>query len=642
VWHYNALSDFDLEHVARDLMSAAWDLAVESFPRGRDGGVDLLVRGPAKGPGWWLRGGEELAVCVTHRPDATAAAIRRKFARDLAKPRAAEAARIALVTTARLTEHARQALCELAPGRLNVQSVLGRDELDRLLTKHREVAEASTKLWLINGSVMDQVMNSAAWQRRGTFLSDLDRTRRLLIETPASRAAARVLDATGTVLLAGPPGTGKTSTARLLTLRLLARIPQLQLAVAVSDLDQAFDLVDRAGSRLIVYDDFLGPRVSESSLRKNEARQLRDLANRAARDRDLLLILTCRGHLLEQASRVYEDLGDPALTASTVTVQLRSLPSHERLHLLRNQLWCSPLRSALDVDPARRSWSDVARHPNYNPRHCESAILSLQSARTAGRGGTAPRTSPTDDGDPAGASASTPDDIIDALCRALDDTGALWNHIINDLRPAERDLLLAKGTLPRCRVEDLFHAAQARAAQRGDPPHGRPHLASAFRSVSAGLLRTDDDPSPAPTSTVDFENPGVREAVELVLSEPHEAAVATDAAVYFEQTETLIDRGLLRPARPADRDRLLRAATRTVGAQNATAPKTCGPGQQPAVSLAPYRSHDDSSAYSGSPGRPTGSRRASPDRYRQSRTTSGPRAAPAQPNGARPSAMSRR
>jgi len=45
--NFERLSHYDFELLVADLLSAEWDVRVESFPAGPDGGVDLRVLGPA-------------------------------------------------------------------------------------------------------------------------------------------------------------------------------------------------------------------------------------------------------------------------------------------------------------------------------------------------------------------------------------------------------------------------------------------------------------------------------------------------------------------------------------------------------------------------------------------------------------------
>ncbi|MCW2667738.1 MAG: hypothetical protein JWN57_2700 [Frankiales bacterium] len=537
VWQYEALSDYDLETVARDLLAEHWRVRVDSFPRGKDGGVDLLVRGPASCSGLNLAAGQDLVVLVKHYPSASAAEVQRAFRKDMTAPAVRGAHRLALVTTARLTLNARAALARLDPARLSVADVHDRERLDALLVAHPSVARSNTKLWLADGDVIDQVMHSGAWQRLSAFMNGLERNRRLLVETPAYHQALEGLQSRGSVILTGAPGVGKTSTARLLALHMLAADPALQVGVAVSALDEAFDLVDRGGRRLVVYDDFLGPTLTDASLRKNEAREIGELLARAAEDPDLLLVLTSRGHVLRQAERKFEHLGGPIVGDAVVRVAIEGLGRGQRLHLLRNQLWFSPLQPLLDT-PGSRPWSDVVDHPNYNPRHCESAIGALSRglglmpsrARVAG---------PEEQRLTSAAIGTSRDDVVAGLRAALDDTEALWRHIVDEqLSPVERDVLLTMATLPACRAGDLLKASRALATAAGRPPTRHSEHAGALHALLHGLLHTAEEP-PVDDSPIRFDNPGVREVAERRASDPEHAPLFVAAAVHFEQVDRL-------------------------------------------------------------------------------------------------------
>ena len=72
---FEGLSDYDFEQLVADLLSAEWRVGVETFPRGRDGGVDLRVLGPTGAP-LNLPAEAELVVQCKHQPNGVMAGLR--------------------------------------------------------------------------------------------------------------------------------------------------------------------------------------------------------------------------------------------------------------------------------------------------------------------------------------------------------------------------------------------------------------------------------------------------------------------------------------------------------------------------------------------------------------------------------------
>jgi hypothetical protein len=102
VQSFEELSDYDFERLAADLLAADWGVRVHTFPRDRDGGVDLRVLGPITGP-LQLSPAEELVAQCIHRPNARLPGLRAGLVAEAAKPIVDEATRYVLVTSARLT-----------------------------------------------------------------------------------------------------------------------------------------------------------------------------------------------------------------------------------------------------------------------------------------------------------------------------------------------------------------------------------------------------------------------------------------------------------------------------------------------------------------------------------------------------------
>lgn len=218
---FEELSDYDFEQVVADLLGAEWQLRVESFPRGRDGGVDLRVLGPVTGL-LSLPAGAELVVQCKHMPGAAFARLRGYLRAEAARKIVGEAYRYVLVTSARLTRANKQEIVTIFSGRVSETDIYGRDDVDALLRRHPDVVRANMKLWLASGTALQAFMNQVEHIRSGVLQAELERLRPRFVQTSVVAEAQRMLQRSGVCILAGAPGVGKTTTARILLLLYLS------------------------------------------------------------------------------------------------------------------------------------------------------------------------------------------------------------------------------------------------------------------------------------------------------------------------------------------------------------------------------------------------------------------------------------
>ena len=551
---FEELSDYDFERLVADLLSAQWEVSVDTFPRGRDGGVDLRVLGPVGRP-LQLRGGEELVVQCKHRPNATLAQLRSELRREASNAAASCSARYVLVTSARLTRANKNEIVTLFGGRMTAKDVLGRNDLQDLLRRHPEVERANFKLWMNSGTVLQTLLHQVEYLRSAALIEELMRLRSTYVETPILRAARDHVARQGVCILAGSPGVGKTTTAHILLLQLMAS--GWQPVTAVGEIRELEVQFRPEVQQALLFDDFLGQNGLQAKLQRGEDSELVRLIRAARRDQSKCLILTTRDYILKQATQIYEQLGDPVFDEAKLVLRLSALDPNLRAHILYNQLYYSPLRERAAAIPDRqRRYLALIRHRNYNPRLIQEAISAAvrESHLEFSQSGSGRLGLSIGIADPPSASAEphprTPGstaspgelEVPDYLYQALEDPGRLWNHILRyQLSATQRALLLVRVSFgrPPSFLPDVYAATTA-FAQMSGLTTSMMDLDAALSVLDGDLLSVSNQEKTREETLVEGLQPGVADATEaFIRSYPDIVLQLTKTATAFAQVRWL-------------------------------------------------------------------------------------------------------
>ncbi len=525
--NFEKLSDFDFEQVIADLLAAEWDAAVEYFPRGRDGGVDLRVLGPQHGK-VELRDGEELVVQCKHRPHANYQALEPDLKKEAGKRIVRTAVRYVVVTSARLTRLNKKSIVALFNGRVSERDVLGRDDIARLLRKHPSVERRHLKLWLSSGDTLSLVLRQMEHLRSETFKAEVERLSSTFVETAYLREAMNRLEDHGICVLAGPPGVGKTTTARLLVLRLMAQ--GWEPIAGVADVRELEAQMVRGTRQVLFLDDFLGQNSLEAKLRSGGESELLQLIAAVQADRNKVFILTTRDYILKQAQQNYEKLYRRPFDLVKVSVNSAGLSEFEKSKILYNQLYYSALRSVARRSPSERYLS-IVEHPGFNPRLTETAIammvreLGLDPRRSLFTGSLF---------DPSDAQP-VPDVEIDVPARiedALRDPAELWGHAIRyQFTPLQKAVLLVRASFGERPVtlDDLYSATRAYVGNGGPVPT-RVALDDAVMVLDGDCFSLEFPPSQTVAGPL---HPGLADAVNAFLLQYDDVLLALVRSCQF-------------------------------------------------------------------------------------------------------------
>lgn len=394
------LSDYDFEVLCKDLFEKVLGMSLEIFPRGKDGGVDLrhMTNGTASlviQCKHWARSGR--AKLISHM-------------RDKERPKIVDLApdRYILATTVDLTADAKDTLKkDLAPYVGSTEDLYGIEEIVAALRDQEDVVRNNFRLWLSSTAVLQGVLHKEILVRSSDLLEDLDECAQTFVPTPAFERARELLEARAICLLAGIPGIGKTTLAKMLARIYVANGYQLvEVSRDVEDMDKAW--LENV-PQVFYFDDFLGETTLDHQLNRNEDSRLLRALRRVQETPDKRLILTTREYILAEARRRYAKLDDADLDLFTYTIEPDGFTEDICAKILYNHVHYS----ALPLTEKRRfarpdTWSLIVRHPNFNPRLVERTL------RLAGRGGQAA------------------EGVADELIRNLDNPKRLWEHIINE------------------------------------------------------------------------------------------------------------------------------------------------------------------------------------------------------------------
>lgn len=478
------LSDYDFEVVCRDLFEEALGLKLEILARGADGGIDLRhVAGD---------GGSVVIQCKHWIRSGRARLLAHMRGKERAKIVELRPARYILATSVELTAAAKDTLLQdLAPYVHNTGDLYGAEQLNEELRKRPALVQRHLRLWLSSTAVLQAVLNQDALIRSEDLLSELDDAAKTFVPTPAFDVARELLERESVCLLAGIPGIGKSTIAKM-----LARL-QLEKGYQLVDVTREISEIDKLWlpetPQLFLYDDFLGEIALNHYLGKNEDRRLLRVLRRIRKTPGKLLVLTTREYILREAKHRHEILDDGDLEPLTCDVELNAYSMGIRANILYNHVYYSEISAAEKRKFAVSSlWHELLWHRNFSPRLVENTL------RFAGRDGT--------------------EEVAEAVLLNFENPERIWARVIEQQLDASAvHLLEVLFTFGAATELDALHDAWRSYRVALNQPDDRRQFHDAVKVLDGSLIETlrrldltgfESDAAPVIAT---FHNPSVRD-----------------------------------------------------------------------------------------------------------------------------------
>jgi len=508
---FGALSDHDFELLVADLLGEELDVRFELFGRGRDLGIDLRhIPAPGARP--------DIVQCKHYLRSSYKLLLR------AAKDEAKKVAKLEpppqsyrFVTTQSLTvARKRELLKALSPFAGSEGHILGGEDVNVLLDAHPKVEREHIKLWLTGGAQLDALLHAGAYHRSRQLLEETWATLPRYVESHGFLEARDRLHSERVLIIAGPPGIGKTTLARMLLAD--AAIEGYGPVDVSSDVEEANDIFRPSEPQVFYYDDFLGSNFLTDRLSKNEDKRLTQFIRRVARSPTHMLVLTTREHILRQATELYEEFAREGIEARRFLLELRCYSRMDRARIFYNHVWES---GQLD-ERTRQSlingdgYAKIIDHPNYKPRHIEY-ITGLASHRLG---------------------ADDNADYLSFAVSVLDDPTLIWRQAFeNQLDARKRVLLIALASMPSKVTPDDLESAYLKACHAAEVPARGRAFRTDLRVLVDSFVSTHAEEDQV---FVEPANPSIADFVAAWLAEaPADALAAVKGAVYFAQLRWL-------------------------------------------------------------------------------------------------------
>jgi len=400
---------------------------------------------------------------------------------------------------------------------MHLKIVIGRDDLNNLLTRYPKIERQHFKLWMTSVPIFEEILHGKIKNASREELEKIRDHARYYVQNESFGRALRMLEKHNVCIIAGIPGIGKTILSEMLTLHFINL--GYDLVRVTRDISEASALDYTNQKRLFYYDDFLGQTSLIDKMNKNEDQRLLDFIRAIHRSKVSKLVLTTREYILNQAKMAYEKLALAQFRLETCTIDLSSYTRRIRAQILYNHLYFSDLPESFKraVLPDTR-YLEVIDHSNYNPRIVQFMTDSLRVGDIK------------------------PDKYWDTFCLNLDNPVTVWEHAFErQISEESRNLLLALATLPwevfredAERAFDIFNRDQARLNGRETRSLD---FENALRELEGNFVSTRKSRD---RILLSFHNPSIRDfLIRYIILHPDFLRVLVRCSAFHEQLSWL-------------------------------------------------------------------------------------------------------
>ncbi|CAM2187749.1 Restriction endonuclease [Paraburkholderia sacchari] len=500
MYDFRTLSPLDFEDLVRDLLQAEFGLLFESFGPGRDLGIDFRFA-TAEG---------SAIVQAKHYADGRTDALVRTARAENDKIARLKPARYIFATSASLTPMLKGKLQDAMPAApLEQQDILGRADLNNLLCRHSDVHKKHFKLWLASTEALERILHSGVYNRTQAEMDVIKAMVPKFVQNDSVSEAEAILQKNGALIIAGEPGVGKSTLARMLV---WLHAEQGWKISVIDDIGEAFAIASEDEKRLVFFDDFLGQiQLSPDLIRRTDQR-FPPFLERVRTNKKIRFVLTTRDYILRQAQAQSSRLSAAKVNAAQFTLSVGHYTRATRAQILFNHIYFADIslderRSLLRDD----FFLEIIDHRNFNPRLID-LLTSADYVSIADR------------------------PIREAVRHVLENPHELWekpyrNHFTEDARGLMLALFFNEGRVGLQALEGAFQqmvGSMGLTIGRADIPV---RFRAALRELEGSAIAIED-------RHVRFANPGIRDFLQRAVREDRFFSVAVDAATRFPELKS--------------------------------------------------------------------------------------------------------
>ncbi|MGV8090758.1 MAG: restriction endonuclease [Mangrovibacterium sp.] len=371
-YDFLVLSPFEFENISRDLLQKKLSVFIESFTTGRDSGIDLRY---AKG--------KNINTIIQAKRYKDFTSLFNHLRGEAAKVKKLAPDNYIITTSVGLTPANKDTIKELfRPFIKDTSDILGKDDLNNLLSIYNDIELKYYKLWLSSTNILEKVLHSKIYNQSAFELEEIKEQVKLYVQNESFNKALDILKNNKYVIISGIPGIGKTTLSRVLILYLLSNGFN-EFIYLNQFIDDGYEFFSDGKKQVFFFDDFLGKNFFEKKHSPNEDTRIVKFIEKIKRSPDKVLILATREYILNQAKNAFEAFKINDIEIAKCVLDLSSYTNLIKAQIIYNHLYFAEvpvghledLISEIEGDwLKRKKYSQLITHPNYNPRIIETII----------------------------------------------------------------------------------------------------------------------------------------------------------------------------------------------------------------------------------------------------------------------------